>query len=154
MKKSLLWILPAALVACGSPAPETTETATPEVAAPAEPDYLAVPAGARVFFVNLTDGQVLKSPVVVEMGVEGMGIEPAGALKEGTGHHHIIINGTTIVKGETVPADAMNIHYGKGQTSDTLVMEPGNYTLTLQFANGFHQSYGDQMSATINVTVQ
>jgi hypothetical protein len=153
MKQSLLWLLPAALVACGNPTPETTETTT-EVATPAEPDYLAVPAGARVFFANITEGQELTSPVIVDMGVEGMGIEPAGALKEGTGHHHIIINGSTIVKGETVPADAMNIHYGKGQTSDTLVLEPGKYSLTLQFANGFHQSYGDQMSATVNVTVK
>lgn len=151
MKKFILLALPLA-IACSSPAPETTETVVVEETA--APDYLAVPAGARVFFANLTDGQELTNPVIIEMGVEGMGIEPAGALKEGTGHHHILINGGSLGVGETVPADALNIHYGKGQTSDTLTLEPGSYTLTLQFANGHHQSYGEQMAASIQVTVK
>ena len=151
MKNLFLLALPLA-IACSGPAPETTETVVVEEVA--EPDYLAVPEGARVFFVNLTDGQEVTSPVIIEMGVEGMAVEPAGALKEGTGHHHILINGGSLGIGETVPADDVNIHYGKGQTSDTLALEPGTYTLTLQFANGYHQSYGEQMAASIQVTVK
>ena len=30
---------------------------------------------------------------------------------------------------------------------------PGDYTLTLQFADGLHRSYGEDLSATINIKV-
>ena len=107
----------------------------------------------KVFFVNLKDGDKVKSPVAVEMGVEGMEVEPANELNVGKGHHHIVIDGTFIEKGKAVPADATHIHYGKGQTQDTLKLEPGKHTLTLQFADGYHQSYGEKWSTTINIEV-
>jgi hypothetical protein len=90
----------------------------------------------------------------VEFGIEGMEVEPAGELNEGKGHHHIIINGDAIERGSVVPADETNIHFGKGQTSTEMELAPGEYTLTMQFADGAHQSYGEQMAATISVTVE
>ena len=33
-------------------------------------------------------------------------------------------------------------------------LEPGTHTLTLQFADGNHNSYGEAMSETITVTVE
>lgn len=145
-----------ALVACNNNAPEAeTTTDTP---APAETEVvdesLMVPEGANVFWVNLENGQTVSSPLYVEMGVEGMDVNPAGEIVPGTGHHHIIINKGHITKGETVPADETHIHYGGGQTSDTLKLNPGNYTLTLQFANGVHASFGEQMSASVEVVVE
>jgi len=117
-------------------------------------EALTVPEGAKVFFANLKDGQTVSSPLKVEFGVEGMEVEPAGALNQGMGHHHIIIDGTALESGEIVPADATNIHYGKGQTETELELTPGTHTLTMQFADGYHQSYGEQMSATISITVE
>ncbi|QNL21822.1 DUF4399 domain-containing protein [Hyphobacterium sp. CCMP332] len=110
-------------------------------------------ADQSVYFASPEDGAELNSPVIVEFGVEGMEVEPAGALSKNKGHHHIIINGSFVPKGEVVPADDTHIHYGAGQLRDTLELEPGEYTLTMQFADGLHNSYGEQMSATINVTV-
>jgi hypothetical protein len=107
-----------------------------------------------VFFVNLKDGDVVKSPVFVEMGVNGMEVEPAGNLSEGKGHHHIIIDGSFIEKGTMVPKDETHLHYGGGQTSDSLILSPGKHTLTMQFADGLHQSYGEDLSNTISVTVE
>ena len=107
-----------------------------------------------VHFVNLTDGQEVSSTVVVEMGVSGMEIEPAGEVNKGKGHHHIIIDGGFMKTGETIPADANHIHYGKGQTEATIELSPGTHTLTLQFANGLHQSYGEAWSKTITVNVK
>lgn len=107
-----------------------------------------------VYFVNLTDGQEVSSTVVVEMGVSGMEIEPAGEVNKGKGHHHIIIDGGFMKTGETIPADATHIHYGKGQTEATIELTPGTHTLTLQFANGLHQSYGEAWSKTITVNVK
>lgn len=123
-----------------------------EAAEEAEP--VAIPDGARVFFANLEDGQTVTSPVKVEFGVEGMDVEPAGELNEGKGHHHIIINGAALDRGVVVPADETNIHFGKGQLETELELPAGEHTLTMQFADGYHQSYGEQMSATITVIVE
>lgn len=115
---------------------------------------LTVPEGANVFFANLNDGDKVSSPIEIEFGLEGMEIEPAGNLTQGKGHHHIIVDGGAIERGTMVPANETNIHFGKGQTSTTLELAAGEHTLTLQFADGFHQSYGEQMSATITVMVE
>ncbi len=108
----------------------------------------------RVYFVNLQEGDVVTSPFVVEMGVEGMEVEPAGNLNKSMGHHHILINRGFYETGTVVPMDETNLHYGDGSTQTTLELEPGEYTLTLQFADGLHQSYGEPMSASIKVSVQ
>ena len=110
---------------------------------------LTVPEGARVYFKNLSDGEMVKSPVALSFGVEGMEVEPAGELHQGMGHHHIIIDGEPLPKGTVVPADSVNIHYGQGQTETELDLAPGEHTLILQFADGYHQSYGEQMSAKV-----
>ena len=107
-----------------------------------------------VFFKNIQTGAILTSPFLVEMGVEGMGVEIAGEKNDLMGHHHIIINSDFIIDGDIVPTDKKHIHFGAGQTEYQLDLKPGKYSLTLQFANGFHQSYGEKMSKTINVTVK
>jgi hypothetical protein len=78
----------------------------------AEPDYLDVPEGARVYFENLQDGDEVHSPFTVAMGVEGMNLDPAGDLIKHSGHHHIIINGDHYPTGEVIPMDDKNLHYG------------------------------------------
>ena len=106
-----------------------------------------------VFFVEPKDGAQVKSPVKVAMGVAGMTIKPSGGVVKGTGHHHIIINGGSMRKGKVIPTDAMHPHYGKGQTEASLKLAPGDYTLTMQFADGLHRSYGKKWSATISIKV-
>jgi hypothetical protein len=110
---------------------------------------------AKVFFESPKDGATVKSPFTVKFGVEGMKIQPAGEdLKSTTtGHHHLIVDGAATPKGEVVPADATHLHFGKGQTSTELTLAPGPHTLTLQFADGAHKSYGPEMSQTIKITV-
>jgi hypothetical protein len=117
-------------------------------------EMIAAPEGARVFFGNLEDGAIVTSPVKVIMGSEGVTIKAAGELVEGTGHHHIIINEGPSAYGTVVGADDTHIHYGKGQEETELVLEPGTYSLTLQFADGFHRSYGDGVSTTITIEVK
>ena len=117
-------------------------------------DALFVPEGARVFFVNLEDGQTVTSPFLVQFGIEGMEVQPAGEILKGTGHHHILVGEGFTEAGVIVPADETHIHFGGGQTETELTLEPGEYMITMQFANGIHQSYGEQMSATITVIVE
>ena len=161
--------LPAALllgmVACNNAGDkaataDSTKTATDTMAMAKDtsqvaPGLLAVPAGAKVFFKNVKDGETVKSPLKVEMGVDGMQLDTAGALLAGTGHHHLLIDaGDSIPAGTVVPKDSTHLHFGKAQSSTDVKLAPGKHVLTLQFADGIHRSYGAQMAATINVTVK
>ncbi|WP_374619612.1 DUF4399 domain-containing protein [Pandoraea sp.] len=115
---------------------------------------LAQSAQPRVFFVAPTNGATVSNPVVVKFGVEGMAIKPAGDMTSNTGHHHLIIDGDSIPAGQVVPTDDTHLHFGKGQTETSVNLTPGDHTLTIQFANGAHQSYGPAMSQTIKVHVK
>jgi hypothetical protein len=88
------------------------------------------------------------------MGVEGMTVHPAGELLEGTGHHHLIIDAPAVPFGEAVPADENHIHFGGGQTETEVQLMPGPHTITLQFADGMHRSYGEEVSTTIMVEIE
>ena len=63
---------------------------------------------AKVYFINLMDGDTVTSPLHIKFGLSGMGIAPAGAEDfEHTGHHHLIID--EAIEGaeldEPIPAD-------------------------------------------------
>lgn len=115
---------------------------------------LPPPNGKGVYFVEPANGATVSSPFVVKFGVVGMGIRPAGELVSGTGHHHLLVNTGSISGGQVIPADDAHMHFGKGQTEAELKLPPGTYKLTMQFADGYHQSYGKEMRAAITVTVK
>ena len=108
---------------------------------------------AGVWFCEPKDGAQVTSPVKVVMGMKGMTIKPSGKVVKGTGHHHIIINGGPMRKGLVIPTDDMHPHYGKGQTEASLKLAPGDYKLTMQFADGLHRSFGKRWAATISIKV-
>ena len=113
-----------------------------------------IPKGAKVFFVNLKDGQKVKSPLKVEMGVSGIKLDTAGPIVAGSGHHHLLIDaGDSLAAGTVVPKDSTHLHFGKAQKEATINLSPGNHRLTLQYADGIHRSYGGALAASINVTV-
>ena len=151
-------IVAISLVACNNaePANEATEHEHDHSSMPTDggPDALYVPEGASVNFVRLQDGDTVNTKVYVQFGLTGMEVRPAGEIVKGTGHHHIIIDDIATPQGTVVPADENHIHFGGGATETELTLTPGMHTLTLQFANGIHQSYGPQMSATINIFVK
>jgi len=113
-----------------------------------------IPAGAKVMFTEPKDGAVVKSPVALKFGVEGMAVKPAGTQDAGTGHHHLIIGPAGIAPGKQVPKDETHIHYGKGQTEATVELPKGEHKLTMQFADGNHISFGKPLSTTITITVE
>lgn len=101
---------------------------------------------AKVYFVNLSDGDTVQSPVTIVFGLNGMGIAPAGTEAENTGHHHLLINRPPLGQGEdgadeliySLPADDNHMHFGGGQTEVTLDMEPGEHSLQLVLADANH----------------
>ena len=106
-----------------------------------------------VWFIEPKDGAQVTGPVKVVMGLKGMTIKPSGKVVKGTGHHHIMINRGPMRKGKVIPTDAMHPHYGKGQTEASLKLAPGDYKLTMQFADGLHRSFGPKWAATISIKV-
>lgn len=127
--------------------------------------YAAWPApeGASVYFINLKDGAKVSSPVLVQMGLKGMGIAPAGVEKEGTGHHHILIDRPPLGQGEYqeeeweygIAMDYNHRHFGKGQTEVLLELEPGKHTLQMVFGDMYHIPFGPQMTTeVITITVE
>jgi hypothetical protein len=107
-----------------------------------------------VSFSEPADGATVTSPFKVKFAVSGMDVKPAGEMAANTGHHHLIINGDSLKAGESIPFDEKHMHFGKGQTETELKLPPGQYKLTMQFANGAHQSYGAPLSKTIHITVK
>ena len=88
------------------------------------------------------------------MAANGLTVEPAGEIHEGAGHMHILVDTDFTPPGEVILTDAQHLHYGKGQLTTTLALDPGVHVLHLQFANGAHIALdGDQYRDTITVTV-
>ena len=110
----------------------------------------------QVSFANLKDGDVVKSPVKVKMAITGLKVRPAGEdVNDVTsGHHHILVDSKPIPAGQVITADPTHIHFGKGQTEAEVTLTPGDHTLTLQFADGAHRSFGEKMSQTIKIHVR
>ena len=155
-------IVAAALIACNSNDDKTTETketghdahaaTTTPVEMPAMPE---VPANARVYFANLKDGQTVTSPLKVEMIVDAMHVDTAnGILKPASGHHHILVDIDSIKTGEVIKKDSVHIHFGNAQTSAEIKLPPGKHSLTLQFADALHRSYGSKLTNKITVDVK
>ncbi|MGA1103180.1 MAG: DUF4399 domain-containing protein [Pseudomonadales bacterium] len=113
------------------------------------------PANAKVYFVNLVDGEVVSNPVKVVMGLSGMGIAPAGIDFPETGHHHLVIDAPTPPAGQVIAADERHVHFGKGQTEAVLQLSPGKHTLQLVLGDRNHVPHTPAIvSRVITITVQ
>lgn len=118
--------------------------------------YAAPAAGqVRVFFTSPRDSATVTSPVKVTMGAENFVVEPAGKVKAGAGHLHIMVDTDCVASGEVMPADAAHLHYGKGQLEAELALSPGTHTLCLQAADGAPIALaGTGMTQKITLTVK
>ena len=107
-----------------------------------------------MYFKNIKDGDVLSSPINLDFGVEEFELAPSGSMGKRVGHHHLLVNRDSIMEGVVIPSDVNHIHFGNGETRGTIELEPGSYVLTLQFADGANQSFGEKMSASVEITVK
>ena len=95
-------------------------------------------AEQNVYFINLKDGDKLESPIFIQFGLSGMGVAPAGTNREGTGHHHLLINVDDVDISRPIPSSSNHIHFGGGQTETTIDLPSGVYTLQLLLGNMSH----------------
>jgi Domain of unknown function (DUF4399) len=114
------------------------------------------PAGAEVYIISPKDGAHVHSPVLVQFGLKGMGVAPAGVKFDNTGHHHLLIDSDPPADlSAPLPATDKLVHFGKGQTETTLTsLTPGKHTLQLLFADQSHIPHSPPvMSRKITITV-
>jgi hypothetical protein len=115
------------------------------------------PPGAKVYFINLKDGQEVTSPFLVQFGLSGMGIAPAGVEKPNTGHHHLLIDTTLNADQlkQPIPMDDTHRHFGAGQTEAMITLPLGKHTLQLVLGDWTHIPHVPPvMSDVITITVR
>jgi hypothetical protein len=116
------------------------------------------PEGAKVYFIEPSDGAVINGKVTVKFGLSGLGVAPAGVDKPKTGHHHILVD-TDAPQGPDLGgplvADEHHRHFGGGQTETTLDLPSGPHTLQLIVGDMNHVPHDPPLiSEKITVTVQ
>lgn len=137
----------------GSDSPES-ETPSNSTDTDADSEYMnGVGSDASVSFDVPSGDAVLHSPYVQwNASADGVTIEESGAVNDGAGHYHLIVDTDPVTPGETIPSDDQHIHYGTGQTDGVLELEPGTHTLHLQVADGEHTAMA--LTDTVEVTVE
>ena len=110
--------------------------------------------GTKVYFINLIEGQKIKSPYLVQLGLTSeMGIAPALADWPDTGHHHIIIDSTITKMNKSI--SNKHVHLGKGQTEILLKLASGKHTIQIFFGDYSHIPHDPPvMSEILNITVE
>lgn len=156
---SLACVAVVAVTSC-SEAPKGSEPqgshATAMVAPPAKTSR---PADAKLYIVSPADGAEVSSPLVVNFGLKGMGVAPAGIyISEDapTGHHHLLID-VEKLPDLTLPIakDETHLHFGGGQSEATIKLAPGKHTLQLVLGNQTHIPHDPPLtSEKITITVK
>jgi hypothetical protein len=124
-------------------------------AAMAQDFRTAAPAAAKVYFLEPKNGAEITGPVVVKMGLAGMGVAPAGVEKKDTGHHHILVNQEKFDGMAPLPADDKHRHFGNGQTETSLALPAGKHTLQLVLGDHNHIPHNPPVtSEVITITVK
>jgi hypothetical protein len=96
----------------------------------------------EVYFVNISEGDKVRSPFRVVFGLTRIGIAPANVDIPSTGHHHLLIN--TPLPGDLtkpIPFSDNYRHFGGGQSEAVLTLPPGKHSLQLVFADAKHRPY-------------
>jgi Domain of unknown function (DUF4399) len=144
---------PAAAAAATATAPMRMSPSMPTL--PGGYKKVAAPAGATVYFANLKNGDTVTSPLLVQFGLRGLGVAPAGVEKENTGHHHLLIDVAELDVNNALAMTDNIRHFGGGQTEARIELKPGTHTLQLLLADHNHIPHHPLViSERITVTVR
>ncbi len=135
-----------------------TALATALPLAAAAQERKPAPPQSAVYFIYPRDGAVVQGGKLwVRMGLRNMGVAPAGIAKDGTGHHHLLVDVDDLPPlDEPIPNDRNHRHFGGGQTEARIEdLAPGKHTLQLMLADENHVSFDPPvMSPKITITVR
>ena len=112
------------------------------------------PEGAKAYFVDLKNGDNVKSPLLVRFGLsEQMGIAPALADWPDTGHFHLIIDSKP--PNPNRPISNRHLHLHKGQTEAIVELKQGEHTLQIVMGDYSHIPHDPPvMSKQITINVE
>jgi hypothetical protein len=111
---------------------------------------------AHAYIISPQNGETVPQTFTVRFGLSGMGVAPAGVEREGTGHHHLLIDLKELPDlDKPLPANDHIRHFGGGQTETELTLAPGTHTLQLLMGNYMHVPHDQPvMSEKITITVK
>ena len=111
------------------------------------------PEGAKAYFIDLKDGDKVKSPLLIRFGLtEQMGVAPALADWPDTGHFHLIIDSKS--PNLDRPISNKHLHLHKGQTEAIVELKQGQHTLQIVMGDYSHIPHDPPvMSKQITVNV-
>lgn len=113
-----------------------------DAAKAAAPPRPKAPPHATVSILEPKNGAHVGQDVLVKFGARNISVAPSTETAPGTGHHHLLIDQKELPPPDApIPNDATHKHYGKGQTQDTIHLEPGDHTLQLDFADAAHMQF-------------
>ena len=131
------------------------QVAQAQVAQPPADGLTPAPQGAYLYIGWPNDGETVKSPFKVWFGLRNMGVAPAGVVKAGTGHHHLLVDTELPPMDEPIPNNQTHLHFGGGQTETVLDLPPGRHTLQLIMGDAEHVPFAPPVvSKRITITVR
>ena len=150
----------AGVSACGGGSPESGQPAsTPAPAAEPAADHTAHPGGGKVYFSEPKDGAMVKSPVHIVFASDMFTIAavPPGeiapeAVRANTGHYHLGVDTDCLPAGSVIPKANPWVHFGQGNNSIDMQLEPGAHKLVVQAGDDRHATMTG-LCEVINVTV-
>lgn len=88
----------------------------------------------------------------VVMSASDFAIEPAGEVRDGAGHFHVMTDVGCVAPGAAIPVETAGYnHFGKGQVEAELTLPPGEHRLCLQAGNGAHVALDMTHEITVSV---
>ena len=117
------------------------------------------PEHAKVYFIGLEEGAVVKSPFKVKFGINGFGITPAGTTgkrRHTAGHHHLLVDMEQLPDLDApIARSARLLHFDQGETEALLELPAGQHTLQLLLGDERHEPHDPPLiSDKLTITVQ
>ena len=82
--------------------------------------------------------------------------EEVVTVRDGVGHHHLGVNTPCLPAGEVIPqGDESWVHFGSGNTTIDMQLEPGEHSFVLQLGDDEHRTQAaDGLCASVTITVE
>lgn len=104
-----------------------------------------------ITIVRPSDGSLVVSPITLRVDAENLRLRSAGATKDGEGHLHILIDEECKSVGVVIESGSNVIDLNDGRSETQLDLEPGQYEICVQVADGFHSAVAivDRISISV-----
>lgn len=110
--------------------------------------------GATVSFTEPGAGERVAGGVAFALRADGVTIEPAGEVRDGAGHFHVLADAGCADPGDAIAKDVDHVHLGKGQADGVIYLGPGEHELCVQVGDGAHVAQDVTDTVTVEVGIE